>query len=144
MAGSASIVLAILSIVVIYLIYVSSCEKKHVQPRNSCSKSLPRPKPSLGFMADREEDFNHESYLLNNGLESSVLDSHRNFVDEMQMKTTGASALSVMSHDDSIVPKWGLRRSTPMVNVDPNAREVPSSTNEQLKDNSGTNQYGFF
>src|SRR6476661_4707700 len=88
------------------------------------------------------DDYNQ--FIINTGIEKSVTDSHSLFAKEINTNTSGASAQSVMSHDDSIVPKWGLRRSTPHVPVSSTAREVPSSTDEQLAENSSPNKYGLF
>lgn len=86
----------------------------------------------------------YSQYIINAGLESSVIDSHRVFVKEINTSTSGASTETVLSHDDSVVPKWGLRRTTPYIPVSAHAREVPSSTDDQLKDNSTSLTYGLF
>lgn len=87
---------------------------------------------------------NYNEYMISTGLEAGVVDSHKEFTDETQNKTTGASAETVFSHDDSIVPSWGLRRRSAQIPINPNSREVPSQTNEQLADNSQEFKYGLF
>jgi len=87
---------------------------------------------------------NYNEYMISTGLESGVVDSHKEFVDETHNKTTGASAETVFSHDDAIVPSWGLRRRSAQIPINPNSREVPSQTNEQLADNSQQFKYGLF
>lgn len=101
---------------------------------SSTAPVMSAPAASESFSEPMMDDY-HE-YMVNTGLESSVVDSHRNFADEIQNTTTGASTDTVTSHDDSIVPSWGLRRRSEYVPVSPNAREVPSSTDEQIRDNS--------
>lgn len=91
---------------------------------------------------DGQDDYNQ--FIINTGLETSVVDSHRVFAKEINTSTSGASAETVFSHDDSIVPKWGLRRTNARIPVSENAREVPSSTDEQLDDNSHSLTYGLF
>lgn len=87
---------------------------------------------------------NYHEYMVSTGLEPSVVASHKDFTDETQNKTTGASTETVFSHDDAIVPSWGLRRTSANVPINPNSREVPSQTNEQLADNTRTFKYGLF
>lgn len=87
---------------------------------------------------------NYNEYMISTGLESGVVDSHKEFTDETQNKTTGASSETVFSHDDAIVPSWGLRRRSAQIPINPNSREVPSQTNEQLADNSQEFKYGLF
>ena len=96
------------------------------------------------FQAHEEplSDDYHE-YMVSTGLESSIVDSHKVFTKDIQTTTTGASAQTVFSHDDDIVPKWGLRRTSPLVPISAHAREVPSSTNEQIHANATSNHsYG--
>ncbi len=78
----------------------------------------------------------YNQYIINTGIEPSVLTAHRTFTDDLQNTTVGASARSEFSHDDDIVPKWGLRRTSPYIPISPNARDVPSLTDEQMKINS--------
>jgi hypothetical protein len=78
----------------------------------------------------------YKQFIIGTGLEPSVVDSHRAFAKEINTSTSGASSATVTSHDDSVVTRWGLRRATAYVPVSPNAREVPSSTEQQLKDNA--------
>jgi hypothetical protein len=87
---------------------------------------------------------NYNEYMISTGLESGVVSSHKEFVDETQNKTSGASTETVFSHDDSIVPSWGLRRHSAAIPINPNSREVPSQTNEQLADNAQPFKYGLF
>lgn len=87
---------------------------------------------------------NYHEYMINTGLEASVVKSHNDFTDEIQNKTTGASTETVFSHDDAIVPSWGLRRRSAAVAINPNSKDVPSQTNEQLKKNGSSFKYGLF
>ena len=95
------------------------------------------------FTAPNASDYNE--FMINTGLEQSVLESHQAFAKDVNTTTSTASAATEMSHDDSIVPKWGLRRATPRVYISENAREVPSSTNEQIYSNDRSSGcYGLF
>lgn len=87
---------------------------------------------------------NYNEYMISTGLEAGVVSSHKEFTDETHNKTTGASAETVFSHDDSVVPSWGLRRRSANIPINPNSREVPSQTNEQLADNTQEFKYGLF
>ena len=49
-------------------------------------------------------------YILQNGIDSSVVESHREFTDETQHRTTGASVETVRDDPNDIVPWIGLRR----------------------------------
>lgn len=127
---------------------VSSLTK--VMPWEKDSTSV-ETQPSSGpaaaeYMADPSvpgyDDY--KQYIMNTGIESSVIDSHRQFAKEINTSTSGASAQTVLSHDDSIVPTWGLRRRSAYVPVSENAREVPSQTDAQMKDNSRKHSYNLF
>lgn len=99
------------------------------------------------FQPNEEPGVNYEDYLLSSGLEPSILESHRRFTDELYLnRTPGASMQSELSHDDSIVPTWGLRRynKDAIVPINENSREVPSHTNEQIIENTSTLKYGLF
>lgn len=53
----------------------------------------------------------YSDFLLNAGIEKTVMDSHRQFVDEIQHKTTGASTETVRDDDNDVNPRWGLRKT---------------------------------
>ena len=110
-------------------------------------KTTPEEMMNVEQMTDSPRPSGHDDYnqfIINTGLESSVVDSHKVFAKEINTSTSGASAQTVFSHDDSIVPKWGLRRTSAYVPVSEHAREVPSSTTEQILENSHTMSYGLF
>jgi hypothetical protein len=94
--------------------------------------------------ASHPDSGNYHEYMVSTGLEASVVKSHNDFTDEIQNKTTGASTETVFSHDDAIVPSWGLRRRSAAVPINPNSKDVPSQTNEQLEKNGSTFKYGLF
>lgn len=82
----------------------------------------------------------YNQYMIQTGLESSVLTSHRTFTDDLQNTTTGASASTEFSHDDDEVVKWGLRRTSPYIPESINSRTVGSLTDSQRQINaSGAN-----
>jgi hypothetical protein len=91
-----------------------------------------------------ESDNSYQSYMVNVGLDSSVIDSHKQFTSDLQSTTTGASTETVFSHSNDIVPFHGLRRHSANIPVDSTSREVPSHTNDQLKENSSPLKYGYF
>jgi hypothetical protein len=87
----------------------------------------------------------YSDYIVKSGLEQSVVDSHNKFTSEIQNKTTGASAETVFSHDDDIVPWVGLRRPDyRSVTIDPNAREVPSTDVGKLSSSHRYSPGGLF
>ena len=145
-----------LIIILIIILVVNLRSKKSVMRPKSCGHSHPTmPMPMMRKapvqMRAAPPKMGHEpcagdyqEYMLNTGVASSIIDSHAEFTNDLQVGTKGASAETVFSHDDSIVPKWGLRRTTINVPISENAREVPSSTDEQIADNSGPLRYGFF
>ena len=87
---------------------------------------------------------NYNEYMISTGLESAVVDSHNDYADEIQNKTTGASTETVFSHSDDIVPSWGLRRRSAIIPINPNSKDVPSLTNDQLQANGTAFRYGLF
>lgn len=132
--------------------HVEAPMPKHM---DHCQPQMQLPQPSLnceenqvnGYVEEHHDKpyaSDYSEYMVATGLESSVVDSHKAFTDDIELNTTGASAETVFSHDDSIVPKWGLRRTNDYIPINPNSKDVPSQTNEQLNQNSGTRKYGLF
>lgn len=98
--------------------------------------------------ASGSSDDSYENYLLQHGLEKSVVESHRNYVDSIREHgtfTTGASSQTETSHVSFMNPAVGLRLMPQEVFVSPEAREVPTENIENLKENVVTKyRYGFF
>lgn len=87
----------------------------------------------------------YEDYMLNSGLEPSIVESHKRFTDEIQHRTSGASVETVFSHDVEPGNTWvGLRRPRYDIPVDVHAREVPSIPNEQMPVNRKYDRAGLF
>jgi hypothetical protein len=75
----------------------------------------------------------YDSYVMNQGLEQTVYDSHRAFVADSLSNTTGASRDTVLSGDVDVVPWVGLRRPDYSVPVDVSAlKAIPSQAEYQL------------
>lgn len=91
-----------------------------------------------GFKGDIQEvapDYSYDDYLVNEGLEKSVVESHNKFVDEIHHRTTGASAQSVLSGDVDVNPWVGLRRINYNAAFSQNdARTVSSESPDQMYD----------
>ena len=66
------------------------------------------------------------------GLEQSVLDSHKAFVQDATRTTTTASNMPTVEFDTDVVPWVGLRRPDYNVLVGSTARTVPSEYTDQL------------
>lgn len=167
-------VLPALIILIIFLVYVVLCPKKQRYVRRaSCGNSRHmHPQLNREYMAakpvymeymDDKKQMSHEDhqiqsmgsidepgsndyqeFMVSSGIEASVIDSHKAFAKDITTTTSTASAESVFSHDDSIVPSWGLRRASAAIPISQHAREVPSLTIDQIKENSSQNRFGLF
>jgi hypothetical protein len=93
---------------------------------------------------DLNPDTNFHGFLMKTGLSPDVVQSHSQYTADMQTGTSGASTETVFSHSDDIVPYWGLRRHGPHIPIDATSREVPTLTDEQLKEISRPMKYGLF
>jgi hypothetical protein len=93
---------------------------------------------------DLNPDANFHGYLMNTGLDPSVIKSHQDYTADLQQSTTGASTETVFSHSDDIVPYWGLRRHGPLIPIDATSREVPTLTDAQLAQTYKPLKYGLF
>lgn len=60
---------------------------------------------------NQDGEFSFNDYLVNQGLEKNVIDSHRMYVDESLHSTTGASVETVRDDDNDVNPRVGLRRT---------------------------------
>lgn len=99
----------------------------------------------LSQKEDVDSDETFADYVVDNGLEKSVTESHKQYVKDLQQRTSGASVETVTSHDENINPWVGLRRPDYLsIKVDPGAREVSSQTKEQLVESSNKRRYGYF
>ena len=162
---------AVLLIIIIFLIYniyyTNKDSQKHKPTQNEtnsksqhtggdgCNRQTQQPQPTLdcdehqtdGYLDDHIDKpyaSDYSEFMISSSLDPDVVDSHKTFTDEIQNNTTGPSAQTIFSHDDSIVPRWGLRRSSAYIPINPNSREVPSQTNEQINQNSSKLTYGYF
>lgn len=78
----------------------------------------------------------YHEYMVSTGLESSVIDSHGKFTDEIKNMSSGASVETQFSHNEDIVTTWGLPRKLLQPTISASSREVPSLTNEQITENA--------
>jgi hypothetical protein len=90
------------------------------------------------------QDYN--DYLLSAGLEKSVVNSHNQFVNDISNThaTSGSSKMTELSGDVNDNPYVGLRRPDYNVNIDENARQVPSASAYQYPSNSRYDKGGLF
>lgn len=139
-----SLILGAILLVVLYLIMAPDTKGKK-SARSAASKA------PIGQVARNQyvqaapvmEDYN--DYLLSTGLERGVIDSHRQFVDDIQQTTTGASAMTELSGDNYDVPFVGLRRpQLDRIYVDPNARTVTSSETWQYPNSTKYDRCGLY
>ncbi len=156
MTGDTSLIVIVIILAV--LVFLFSDSKKKSKPKYvvmkgaGCSskrgKSYMSELEDVDDLASKESGSsyeNFEDYILDNGLEKSVTESHNQYVQDLQQRTSGASVETVTSHDENINPWVGLRRPDYLsVKVDANAREVSSQTPEQLRDSSNKKRYGYF
>jgi hypothetical protein len=145
-------------IIIILLICHNMFRRKLYQPKHTSCVSYFDNTPSAVVAApvlntsvdddytggDLNPDSNFHGFLMNTGLDPSVIKSHNQYTADLQTSTTGASTETVFSHSDDIVPYWGLRRHSDYIPIDNTSREVPSQTNAQLQANSGPMKYGLF
>jgi hypothetical protein len=139
------LVLLVLVAIVLYIILAPTGLKRQKKPYDLSEYNLQLNRSNLSQPPVSKpviDDYN--DYLLTAGLESSVVDSHRQFVSDIQKTTTGASAQTVMSGDVLDNPFVGLRRPNYNVAVDPNARQVPSAFAHQYSKNSRYDHSGLF
>jgi hypothetical protein len=81
-------------------------EEEEEDDKKECVESM------VSAPAKRAQSYNHYSdYLLSAGVEKSVVDSHKQFVDEIHHKTTGASTETVRDDSNDVNPRWGLRKT---------------------------------
>jgi hypothetical protein len=107
-------------------------QQKHLKEKTNVDHLLPK-------------DTDYNEYMVASALEPSVVSSHQAYASDLANITHGASGQTVNSHDDSDVPKWGLRRVTEYVPVSANSRTVPSRTDESIQANSANVlKYGLF
>lgn len=126
----------LLIIALIVLVCMLQCSKPHRHHRLcGCTRMYKE-----GFTA------NHNDYVNAYGLDQSIIDSHRRFIDDAQFHTTTASTDTVFSHDlDPTGNGWvGLRRPEYKVDVDVNARSVSSVDENQLPINQRFDRTGAY
>lgn len=156
-------ILPVLIIFIIFVIYTLFNNTLHNKKQSDAVQGCPnaQPKtvtecltnPTSAFAKSQKKlkeehhqtgDSDYHEYMINTGLESSVIDSHRVFTDDIQNVTTGASVETVLSHNDELVPTWGLRRHSAYIPISASARDVPSQTDAQMKDNTSQFKFGLF
>jgi hypothetical protein len=144
-----SLVLGIVLLAVLYLIFTS----RKTPPRGGRPQSAVHAGKAFGKVAGSNVNLNnvrpvmddYNDYILSTGLEKGVIDSHKQFVDDVHHTTTGASATSVLSGDIYDVPFVGLRRpNTRDVYVDPDARQVTSAETWQYPSDTRYDKCGLF
>lgn len=136
--------LFVLILLVAYMLLNQNEKPKREKPVSSCPSNVDRSfmGSSNPTMTPVIDDYN--DYLLTAGLEKSVVDSHRQFVNDIAQTTTGASAQTVLSGDIMDNPFVGLRRPDYRVEVDPNARQVPSAEQWQYPTSTKYDRSGLF
>jgi hypothetical protein len=142
-----SVVLTICLVLLIVLMYNNNdCKRaSYHRSRNYMDKVRDGSFDSVSQgMSSSGEINDYNDYLLNTGLEQSVVDSHNKFTEGITTTTSGASAMTEVSHDDNLVPWYGLRRPRNDVYIDPNAREVPSVYQKQLSKNKKYSSCGLY
>lgn len=85
----------------------------------------------MDALVDMEHE-SHQDTLLKLGVEQSVIDSHRAFVNDSGRTTTSASNQGTREYDQNPVPFVGLRRPDYSVPVGETARVVQSEDYDRL------------
>lgn len=155
MTGDTSLIVVI--IILAILVFLFSDFNKKPKSKYVVMKGGHAPKPYKSYnmpvveniqdlyTKEAESYENFEDYIIGNGLEKSVTESHNQYVQDLQHRTSGASVETVTSHDENINPWVGLRRPDySSIRIDGNAREVSSQTPEQLHESSNKKRYGYF
>ncbi len=132
--------LILVILIVVYMLFKPTAGQKKKQScamasRSDMNASHPESSPLLN-------DYNE--YLLTAGLDRGVIDSHKQFVNDVAQTTSGASTLTALSGDvdDN---KWvGLRRPNYNVYVDPEARQVTSAEQWQYPNAKRYDSSGLF
>lgn len=107
----------------------ASCRCGCCRPKSCCAA----PKPvAREYMNNTAESGAFEDYLIDAGLESTVIDSHQQFVNDIQKTTSGASVETVLAGDVDDNPWVGIRRPNYDVKVDSSARTVPSAEQSRM------------
>jgi hypothetical protein len=130
------LILGMLVILVLVLLYINYSDSKKMS-KISNKLSSTSSKKSFGAASDSElmqfpadsspVNNSYNDYILSSGLDQSVVDSHKNFVNQIQKSTTGASTLTELSGDVYATQFVGLRRpDLQSIYIDPNSRVVPS------------------
>lgn len=137
------LILLLFAFVIWYCMSSQNTERKSRNRRNYC------PLENMSYMEDKasilkpiNNDYN--DYLLSSGLEKSVIDSHRQFVNDIQQTTNGPSAQTVLSSEIYDNPFVGLRRPDLNIYVDPNARQVTSTEQWQYPGATKYDSTGLF
>lgn len=139
--------LVFLIIVVLFLCYNYSCKKSRpvVLVKPSCGGEESEIVSPFANKDEAPDADDYQTYVMQNGLEKGVFDSHKRFVSDLRQTPRGSSSLTETSHDENINPWVGLRRPDyTSVKVSEHAREVPTQTPEQLYDSSNKKRYGYF
>lgn len=102
------------------------------------------PAPSRSFMEDKDlmVGADYSNYVLNTGLDQSVIESHRRFTDDLQNSTARTSSMQTELSSDVYDNPWvGLRRPNTDVKVSKEARQVPTADQFQQERSSTTKLY---
>lgn len=78
------------------------------------------------------EDVDWQEGIQALGLEDSIFESQKEFVDDSAKTTTGSSAWSTRSYDQDVNDWVGLRRPDYNITVGSTARVVPSEYGDQM------------
>ncbi len=136
-----------MGIVIVLLLLIVVCLA--VMNRRRCKKRVRTcPVAQRSYMKSAPEDVetatgDYNDYLLSTGLEKGVIESHNQFVNDIQT-TTGASAQTVLSSDVYDNPFVGLRRPNMNVYIDPESRQVPTAEQWQYPTSSRYSNSGLF
>lgn len=128
--------LLILGALILYVLYrkfymqkprrSGGCSRMQGRPAAAAVRGAPAPAPGGGY--------DHNNYLLNEGVSPDVFQSQQQFVDDTYTNALllGSSKDIVNDLANDINPQWGLRRINYDVPIGEGARQVPSDYRDQL------------
>jgi hypothetical protein len=145
----APLILGVILLVVLYLIFVPTGKSSRRHSPKSTNARVNKLENEVHMNVPtrnlRPISHDYSDYLLTAGLEQSVIDSHRQFVNDIAHTTTGASARTVKSGDEFDVTFVGLRRpQLDQIYVDPNSRTVTSAETWQYPTSTKYDKCGLF
>ncbi len=121
----------IIALIILVIFVFALCKRRkvpRVEKRASCEPMVAaKPKPMLS------EGGSFQDFMINEGLDKSVVESHNRFTEELQQRTTGSSSHAERTDDNDINPWRGLRRTNYQgVSAAPEARVTHSEDQSQM------------